>query len=258
MSKFAILGATGATGQQIVRCLLQSPDNSLHLYVRSRSKLLKIFPGIQDNDSVHIFEGSMNDIELVASCIASTKAVFSVLASNDNTPGMTIARDSAATILSAFRAINEKDRSAKLPRVVVLSSASVNAVMYQNEPWYIHFIVYRAFWHVYKDLENAERLYAEASADGTLALDVRFIHPGALIVGDRSGKVNLSKDKNSAIVTYGDLALGMVQAGENSNLEANNLGITVAGNQLSMPPGLPLIVLQGLLWTYLPWLHQIF
>jgi hypothetical protein len=257
MSTFAILGATGATGQQLVRCLLQNPENRLHLYVRSQPKLLKIFPEIQNHEKVRIFEGSMNDIELVSACLDSTKAVFSVLASNDNIPGMTIARDSAATIVSALKTLKERDIAAKLPRVVVLSSTSVNPLLYQNEPKLLHWIVYNAFWHLYQDLKDAERLYAQALEDGTLMADVRFVQPAALVDGDCSGVVSLSQDKMSQVLTYGDLARAMVQAGEDPDLKLHKIGVVVDGEKLSFQPGLPMMVLEGLIWTFAPWMYKL-
>ncbi|PQE27519.1 hypothetical protein CJF30_00007866 [Rutstroemia sp. NJR-2017a BBW] len=58
MARFAILGATGATGQQLVKQLLKSPEHELNLYIRSKSKLLKIFPDIETDERIHLFEGS--------------------------------------------------------------------------------------------------------------------------------------------------------------------------------------------------------
>jgi putative NADH-flavin reductase len=258
MPTFAILGATGLTGQQLVTALLQTPENKLNLYVRSQSKLRKLFPGITENKQVQIFEGSMNGIELVSACLDSTKAVFSVLASNDSRPGMTIARDAASTILSALRDLKDRNANAKLPRVVVLSSASMNPLLYVNEPWPVHVVVFNAFWHLYYDLGEAIKLYMKEVEHGSLGLDVRFVEPGALMPGEVSGKVSLARDKASDVVTYGDLAEAMVKVGEDERLELRRIGVVVDGKKLGLPPGIALTVLDGLAWSFAPWLMRLF
>jgi hypothetical protein len=256
MSTFAILGATGLTGQQLVKCLLQKPENKLNLYVRSEPKLLQLFPSIQENRQVRIFEGSMNDIPLVSSCLDGTKAVFSVLASNDNTPGMTIARDAAATVLAALFRLDEKNKDVKLPRVVVLSSASVNPLLYATEPKLVHYIVYYAFWHVYQDLIGAQKMYQKAIDAGDLAIDVRFVEPGGLTKEKETGKVRLTRDKMSPFVSYGDLGRAMVMVGEDDKLGLKNVGLVVDGEEPKMPSGLAFTVLTGLAWTFVPWLMR--
>ncbi|EPE25202.1 NAD(P)-binding Rossmann-fold containing protein [Glarea lozoyensis ATCC 20868] len=258
MPTFAILGATGLTGQQLVHTLLQNPENKLNLYVRSRSKLTKLFPNITENKQVRIFQGSMNDIKLVSACLDSTKVVFSVLASNDSRPGMTIARDAAATILSALRNLKDRDSSAKLPRVVVLSSASMNPLLYANEPWLVHLVVFNAFWHMYYDLGEAIKLYIKEIEGGNLGIDIRFVEPGALKEGDVSGRVSLARDKVTDVVTYGDLAQAMVQTGEDEKLELRRVGVVVDGKKLGLPPGIALTVLDGLAWSFAPWLMRSF
>lgn len=261
MSTFAILGATGATGQQIVKLLLRNPDDSVHLYVRNTKKLFALFPGIESNNQARIFQGSMNDANLIASCIASTRAVFAVLASNDNIPGMTIAVDSAVAVLSAMTVLRENDKSAPLPRVVVLSSVTVNPLLYKSEPKIIHWIINHAFWHVYRDLENAEKLYAEIPEDGSPKPDVRFVHPGAIVEGNCSGSVILSQQSHSAVVSYGDVARAMVQAGEDVDLKWNNVGVLIDGGDLSFTPGIAVEIagrlVKGLLWTFVPWIPRV-
>lgn len=44
MPTYAVLGATGSTGQAILNILLQSPKNTVNAYVRSKAKLLKLSP----------------------------------------------------------------------------------------------------------------------------------------------------------------------------------------------------------------------
>ncbi|TGO31384.1 hypothetical protein BHYA_1438g00010 [Botrytis hyacinthi] len=252
MTRFAILGATGATGQQLVKQLLKSPEHELNLYIRSKSKLLKIFPNIETDGRVQLFEGSMNDLELLGSCIYSTQAVFSVLAINDNVPGMTIAYDAAASILGALRLLKNKGQATHQQRIVVLSSESVNERL-QRSSSFKHWIVYRAFWHVYKDLERAEDLYIQAAKDSG-DIDVKFIHPGAILEGEQSGTVQLSEEHFNDAVNYGDVAAAMIQAGEISNLRGTNFGVVVNGKPVTPSLSLLYVIFRGLVSTYFPWL----
>jgi putative NADH-flavin reductase len=255
MTRFAILGATGATGQQLVKQLLKSPEHELNLYIRSKSKLLKIFPNIETDERIQLFEGSMNDLELLGSCIFSTQVVFSVLASNDNMPGMTIAYDAAASILGALRILKDKGQAIQQQRIVVLSAEPVNEKLYGSSPFQ-HWIIYHAFWHVYKDLERAEDLYIQAAKDSG-DIDVKFIQPGAILTGDQSGTVQLSENDHTAAVSYGDVAAAMIQAGEASNLEGTNFGVVVNGKPLTPPLSLIYTIFRGLTFTFFPWLYHI-
>ncbi|KAM3072230.1 hypothetical protein ACMFMG_009046 [Clarireedia jacksonii] len=239
MARFAILGATGATGQQLIKQLLKSPEHELNLYIRSKSKLLKIFPDIETDERIRLFEGSMNDLELLGSCIFSTQAVFSVLASNDNKPGITIAYDAAASVLGALRILKDRHQAVQQQRVVVLSSKSVNETLHRGASPFQHWIIYHGFWHIYKDLERAEDLYIQAAKDDE-GIDVKFIQPGVILKGEQSGTVQLSENDHSAAVTYGDVAMAMIQAGESSNLKGTNFGVVV-DNKLLPPLSLNLI-----------------
>ena len=81
MPTYAVLGATGSTGQEILKLLLQSPKNTVNAYVRSKVKLLKLLPKYVDNNNLHVYEGALNDITVMADCISNTSAVFSALGS---------------------------------------------------------------------------------------------------------------------------------------------------------------------------------
>ena len=51
MPTYTLLGATGSTGSAILRCLLSQPprDLTLKVLVRTKSKLLTLFPGLEQN-----------------------------------------------------------------------------------------------------------------------------------------------------------------------------------------------------------------
>ncbi|RDW63637.1 NAD(P)-binding Rossmann-fold containing protein [Coleophoma cylindrospora] len=259
MATYAVLGATGATGHQIVLHLLaSSPENKIHVYVRSKPKLINLLPQVANNENVRIFEGSMNDTALLAACIASTKAVFAVIASNENAPGLSIAQNSAAAVLASMKRLRHENNASKLPRVVVLSAVMVNKRLLERVSWLEHLIIYHAFWHIYRDLEKAETLYVQEAKKGSLDLDVRFVQPGALIEGGKSGIVTLSDVDHSEPISYGDLAEAMVQVGNLEGAEPTNVAVVVEGTKLQIHPTLLLTVLEGLLWTFIPRLYGLF
>ncbi|RDW59113.1 NAD(P)-binding Rossmann-fold containing protein-13 [Coleophoma crateriformis] len=259
MATYAVLGATGATGHQTVLHLLAlSPEIKIHVYVRSKPKLLHLLPQVANNKNVRIFEGSMNDTALLTACIASTKAVFAVIASNENAPGLSIAQDSAAAVLASMRRLQQESNAAKLPRIVVLSAVMVNKRLCEKVSWLEHLVIYHAFWHIYQDLEKAESLYAREAEKGSLDLDVRFVQPGALIQGGKSGIVTISEVDRSEPISYADLAEAMVQVANLEGAKPTNVAVVVEGSKLQIHPTLLLTVLEGLLWTFIPRLYGLF
>lgn len=83
---YAVLGSTGNCGTALIRNLLRSSTNRIHAYCRNQTKLQRLIPEVVDNKQVTIFEGSVYDADLIASCIRGTKAVFMVVSTNDNVP----------------------------------------------------------------------------------------------------------------------------------------------------------------------------
>lgn len=88
MATYAVLGATGNTGQALIKILLQSPDKTIHAYCRSKQKLYRLAPEISEEKTVRVFEGGLNDENVIADCIRGTRAVFLAVAVPDNMPGM--------------------------------------------------------------------------------------------------------------------------------------------------------------------------
>lgn len=88
MPTYAILGATGNTGQALIKILLESPDKKIHAYCRSKQKLYRLTPEIAEEKKVSVFEGGLDDEDVIADCIRGTRAVFLAVAVPDNMPGM--------------------------------------------------------------------------------------------------------------------------------------------------------------------------
>jgi len=256
MPRYAILGATGATGQALLKLLLQSSQNEINVYIRNAKKLKALFPAITSSPQVHIFEGSIQDVDLIRSCLDRTNAVFSVTGTNENVPGLRIAQESAHAIVAALTKMKIENPSASVPRVMFLSSASLNPKLHGSTPVVMHKILTMAFSHVYADVTLAtEYLQLHKSW-----LDVAIIQPGALTVGDPHGhKIRLeSGQSDPPCMTYGDLAGGMIEVADSNAYSWMGVGI-VPIHGAKFESSIPGRVFRGLLFHFAPptyWVAQ--
>jgi hypothetical protein len=107
-------------------------------------------PGLETNDRVKIFEGSISDVSLIASALSPrVDAAFCVLGINENTPAIRIAQDTAQAVVAALCLI---DVNGKPPRLIFLSSVSLNRRISASEPAIANAIIKRAFSNLYADL----------------------------------------------------------------------------------------------------------
>ena len=248
MPTYAVLGASGFTGSSILTLLLKDPENQINVYVRSKSKLLSLFPSIEENKSVRIFDGRLHDIPLMASCISpDVNTVFCVLGLNENIPGIRIAQDGAQAIVAALCYPNPKGRAKNSPRIIFLSSASVNPRIAVNEPPLILGFIKRALSYAYEDLALAEaylRLHRSW-------LDVTFVTPGGLVEDEQNGHV-LSLDHSQTFLSYPDLAAAMIEIAESSGYDWMGVGVLPKGKNVKIEWKAPAQMARGLVWHYLP------
>lgn len=218
MPTYAILGATGQTGTQIVKYLLPT-TNHLNIYVRSQAKLISQFPEIDNAENVTLFVGELHNTTILNECIANADVILSTVAQNRNEPGCSIAQRSAFAIIQAL----ESKRSAgKCPTVVFLASGAIdphnphrNELSYRFIHWVLH--------HIYDDLEAAVRLF---QVNPWIPLVIACA--SGLIHQDTPHSVELTTDitKASQLQSYSDLAKGMIDMGKQ--------GEVVHGNYVSM------------------------
>ncbi|KAL8634594.1 MAG: hypothetical protein Q9228_007810, partial [Teloschistes exilis] len=207
MPTYAVLGATGATGGNILKLLMKDPSTpTINVYVRSRAKLLKQIPSAADLPNVRIFTGNLSDTSLIASCLENADAVFSTVASNDNMPGTHIAQDTAESIVVALMDLRMTKPSTNMPTIVWLSSASVNPFFYKQDPAFVHWLLSTAFSYVYTDLMHAEN-YLKMHQKWLKAV---FIQPGGLVEDKQHGHA-VSTEKMHTFTSYADLAAGMIE-----------------------------------------------
>jgi hypothetical protein len=255
MVTYAILGSTGNCGSALIQNLLKSPNNSVHAYCRNQGKLQRLIPEVVDNKNVQIFQGSIYDVELMADCVRGTKAVFLVVTTNDNVPGCRVSRDCASTVIQAFQKIKvEAGPGLKLPKLVLLSSATIDDHLARHMPGWFRPIMLAAASHVYEDLRLTE-VFLRSHADWISTI---FIKPAGLSL-DVSRGHRLTLDEEESFISYLDLSAGMIEAAgdEEGRYDGRNVGVVNAerGVGAKFPRGTPICIMMGLMRHFFPWMH---
>jgi hypothetical protein len=222
---YAVLGATGQTGSEIVKALLPTKAH-LNIYARSLSRLQSQFPSIQSATNVTLFIGDLSNTELLSSCLADADVVLSTVAQNRKEPGLSVAQQTALAII---KALEPRRNSNNLPTVVFLSSGAVmpdkNAE--QNDTFAQRFVHWCIYW-VYTDLEKSFELF---KANPWVPV---IIAAASALVHGTEHDVQLVDDKEAAslIISYTDLAKGMIMMGnEGKKWHGKHVGMFVNGGK---------------------------
>jgi nucleoside-diphosphate-sugar epimerase len=254
MSTYAILGGTGSTGSSILQLLSASPKNTINVLVRSKAKLQKVAPSSSENPNIKVFQGSISDTDTLAQCLTGTKAVFLTVAVVDNIPGNTIAADTAHAVVAALKTIRKQDPHFKAPRLIVLSSASVEDKFWTDTPAWVHSMIYSAMCNVYDDLKIAEA-YLRTQEDW---LTSTFVMPGGIVHDVQKGH-ELSTSKQQTFVSFLDVAAAMIEVAdeEGERWDGASVSLVLKGGQRArIEWWAPLILGKGLVLSYFPWLYN--
>lgn len=258
---YAVLGSTGNCGIALIENLLKKPDATISAYCRNRPKLLRLLRGINTASGsesslsrVHIFEGSIHDVDLLKSCIGDCRTIFLVVSTNDNIPGCRLGQDTASALVDALRNLREKPGDGKrpMPKVVLLSSSTIDDGFSRHQPALLRQILLRSASHVYRDLEETEKLLR--ANEGWLT--TIYVKPGALSVDMQRGHAVSVTDQDGPL-SYLDLAAGMIEAAddEEGRYDARNISVVNTNGKARFPTGTPMCILTGLLRHYFPFLH---
>lgn len=252
---YAILGSTGNCGSALIRNLLQSPQNKIHAYCRNQAKLQGLIPEVVDNKQVSIFAGSIYDVDLMADCVRGTKAVFLVVTTNDNVPGCRVSQDSASTVIQALQKIKaESSPGIKLPKLVLLSSATIDDHLARHMPGWFRPIMLAAASHVYEDLRRTEKLL-RSHEDWVSSI---FMKPAGLSP-DISRGHQLTLDEEESFISYLDLSAGMIEAADDDDGRYDGRNVCVVNQKRGVgakfPSGTPMCILMGLMRHFFPWMH---
>ncbi|KAL2195266.1 putative NAD-dependent epimerase/dehydratase [Corynascus similis CBS 632.67] len=258
---YAVLGATGNCGAALIENLLKHEDTRINAYCRNTEKLMRLFPDIKAEGRVKIFEGNIQDIELLASCIRNCQAVFLVVSTNDNIPGCRLSQDTAAAAIQALLNIQQQcgaedgDHGVMrmvTPKLVLLSSGTIDEQFSRHVPLMLQPILLRSASYVYRDLIETEKLL-RAQQDWLTTI---YIKPGALSIDIQRGHALSLTDQDSP-VSYLDLAAAMIEAAEDETgrYENRNVSVVNTNGAAKFPTGTPLCILMGLLRHFFPFLH---
>ncbi|BCS19166.1 NAD(P)-dependent oxidoreductase [Aspergillus puulaauensis] len=254
MPTYAVLGATGNTGSALIQNLLLNPSNRINAYCRNKTKLLRLLPEVVDNKNVTIYEGSISDLALINTCVRNTRAVFLTVTSNDNIPGCRLSQDSTQTVLDALQQIRTEDGpDAQLPKLVLLSSATLDPHLSRKMPGWFLPIMKTAASFVYADLVEAERMM-RANESWIQSI---FIKPAGLSVDVQRGH-RLDFDEQESFISYLDLAAAMLEAADEETgvYLGRNVGVVNTNGGARFPPGTPKCIIVGLLRHFFPRLHK--
>lgn len=255
MATYAILGSTGNCGSALVQNLIESPKNKVHAYCRNKAKLHRLIPQTVDSKQVQVYEGSIQDVELMADCIRGTKAVFLVVTTNDNIPGCRVSQDSASTVIQALQKIKaESAPGLKLPKLVLLSSATIDDHLARDMPGWFRPIMLAAASNVYADLRRTEE-FLRSHEDWVSTI---FIKPAGLSP-DVSRGHRLTFDEEESFISYLDLSAGMIEAADNEEMVYDGRNVCVVNQKRGVgakfPSGTPMCILMGLARHFFPLLH---
>lgn len=251
MPTYAVLGATGNTGQSLIKVLSQTPTNKIHAYCRSASKLERLQPDAVANPNLKIFEGGLKDKEIIRDCIKDTHAVFLAVAVSGNVPGNTIAQDTARVVIAAMKELRDAEALTKLPKLIVLSAAPTQPEFTKDMPTLALKLLLCAESNIYNDLIAAESLL-RSEKDW---LSVTFVKPGALTIDAQKGhKLTLQGPKG--VVSFMDLAGAMVEVADaGDEYEWKAVSVDPVAGEVAFPwQNVPLLV-KGLVYHFFPWAY---
>ncbi|MCJ1472085.1 hypothetical protein MMC13_000732 [Lambiella insularis] len=259
MPAYAVLGATGTTGQELIKQLSASPKNTVNAYVRSRSKLEKLVPSVSKATNISIFEGSITDIPLLSSCFTHdnqpVQAILSVIGASGNIPNYRGVQDTAHSIVAAMCSLRSKDPSAVLPKIIFLTSQSTNHVWHARTPQPLRWLLSTGLSELYADLEHAQDILRLHS----FWLRTTIVQPGGLSEDIAKGyKIQFDRDGTEpAWLSYPDLAAGMIEIAKETSEKYDGKDTTVvpSTNDVKFPMLTPLALLSGLVWHYAPWAY---
>lgn len=156
---------------------------------------------------VQVFEGSILDVALIEDCIRGVKAVFLLVTSNGNIPGCRLSQDLAVTVIQALQMIRSQSPGTKMPKLVLLSSSTIDGYLARNVPGWFRPVVLLAASNVYDDLRAAEK-FLRSQSDWVSTI---FIKPASLSVDIARGH-QLTLYEEESFISYLDLSAGMIEA----------------------------------------------
>ncbi|KAI7200206.1 hypothetical protein KC343_g4952 [Hortaea werneckii] len=221
MPTYALLGATGATGSAVLRCLLETPpkDLSLNILVRNKAKLLTQFHDLESTKAfkLNIFEGTPDDGTPLKQCLKGAEVVHMCIATNESKPGLSLAQDTTKAIISALEQLRKEAGAAYTkPTILMLRSAGINEKFQSGREWgklVGHFVLH----YVYTDLQLACDLLSSKVQEAPGLFDYIIVDPPSLHNADgiaRTGHKLVVDEMPPPCLMYADLGAAFCEIAE--------------------------------------------
>jgi hypothetical protein len=159
-------------------------------------------------------------------------------------------------VIKALQGLKKESESTgkpvKLPKVILLSSGTVDERFPRHVPRLLLPILLRSASYVYQDLINTEKLLDQEKSWLTSV----YMKPGALSVDEPRGYA-LSLDDQTCPTAYLDLAAAMVEVTDDTSGQYGGKSVSMVCTNVpaKFPSGTPLCIVTGLLRHYFQWLH---
>ncbi|KAK3633513.1 hypothetical protein LTR56_015766 [Elasticomyces elasticus] len=242
MPTYALLGATGSTGSAVLRYLLEVPptDLNLNIFVRNKSKLLKAFPNLEDTKQpiVTIIEGTPNDQPSLQQALEDAAVIFQCIATNQSTPGVSVAHDTVTALIGALRGLHISD-SYRTPMVLQVRAAPLNPTFAAQQPWLMSTIIHFALHHTYADTDKACKLLASTHDETPELLDYAFVDTQAVF--DAGGTIRTGYELTltgpvSPSISYADTGAAFCEIAERrEEFKGKGVGVSATGKVRATP-----------------------
>lgn len=137
-------------------------------------------PSLKASSNVSLFIGSIDDTELLTSCLRNVSGIICAVASNNNEPGISISQRTAHAVvkaLSKLQSASESPSAYRAPPMVWPSSWSLNPLFVKRMPHALLFLARRSASYVYNDLRLAAA-YLDSQDDW---MSVSYWQPGPIV-----------------------------------------------------------------------------
>ncbi|KAF3021936.1 hypothetical protein E8E14_008593 [Neopestalotiopsis sp. 37M] len=228
----AFLGATGRTGSATLGPILAKKDKTVRIrpYVRSKAKLLRLLPELENDPSAEIWEGQLDNVKSLTDCFRGANIIICTVGENQNIPGLCTLQGAAKSIVAALTALQrEQGERWTKPRFIMLSAAPENPRFRAAMPAPVYWVLHTAFYYSYADLEAATEILAAAPQ----LLSLLLVQPPGIVEDEPTGH-EISTESVKRTVTYADLGTAFAElALERGYDELDTVGVSSKGGDVS-------------------------
>ena len=254
MVKYALCGATGATGKAILRALIAKPPQNLDLsiYIRNKSKLLSLFPDLSSAPfSTQIFEGYNTDTALWKQSLRDVNVIMMCIASNVSKKGESRFTDTAGAVVGALEELRrEQKEEYKTPSILILRASILNERF--NPGLGNGGFMFFCLKHLYDDMVAANKFYEAKAKEQPGLLEYIYVDPPSIhdaegTTGPTGYRLNTEPgNEASGELSYADLGASFVEIAERRE-EYKGLGVSVTstGKTKTTWPALMSFLAQG-------------